>query len=145
MGACASLPKAKKAGAMAAPPPEPAKEDSLQAEQHATEDVIKVEEEENKTNDVDETKQQSVGPLLDELEKTEGKKEAYETQQPQVEVAVEPKKEEPESKKEEAKVVAEKEEPKVELKKEATKTEAPAVVEKVTEEQKENNTEAKET
>ncbi|XP_022726957.1 FK506-binding protein 3-like [Durio zibethinus] len=120
MGACASVPKEMSGEASAAPPPEPAKEESVQAMQHTTdEEVIKVEREENKADEVDETEQQSLGSLLVEPEKTEGKKEPNETQQPQVEAAVEPKKEEP-------------------------KSEAPPVP-KVTEEQKEKKTEAKET
>ncbi|XP_022725095.1 cilia- and flagella-associated protein 251-like [Durio zibethinus] len=139
MGACASVPKEMRGKASAAPPPEPAKEESVQAEQHTTEEVIKVEKEENKADEVDETKQQSLGSLLVEPEKTEGKKEPNETQQPQVEAPAEPKKEESKEEPE-----ARNEEVKVEPKKEEPKTEAPAVP-KVIEEQKEKKTEAKET
>lgn len=61
MGACASVPKAMRDEA-SAPLPEPAKEESVQAE-HTPEEVM-VEKEDN---EADESKQQSLSSLLDEV------------------------------------------------------------------------------
>lgn len=67
MGACASVPKGMK-GEASAPLPEPAKEESVHADQHITEEVAKVDQkQENDTKEVDETKQQSLGSLFDEV------------------------------------------------------------------------------